>query len=147
MFMNDWIVQFRIIFYQESKENNWGKIVTIICIFFFCLVFQLLHSVDEILLLNIDVSFAATSFALSDLAKFPDIQEKLYHEVNDNLQGEDPSTFQDLDKRLPYMEMVLKESARMHPALALSLPERTVKPVTDLAGYQIPKGVSGWFCL
>jgi hypothetical protein len=40
------------------------------------------------------------------------------------------------------MEMVLKESARMHPALALSLPEKTVKSVTELGGYQIPKGVS-----
>ena len=40
------------------------------------------------------------------------------------------------------MEMVLKESARMHPAIALSLPEKTVKSVTDLGGYQIPQGVS-----
>ena len=37
--------------------------------------------------------------------------------------------------------MVLKESARMNPALALSLPERTVKKVTELGGYQIPQGV------
>lgn len=96
---------------------------------------------DEILLLNVDVSFAATSFALSDLAKYQDIQEKLSHEVDENVHGQDPSKVQDLDKRLPYMEMVLKESARMHPALALSLPERTVKPVTNLAGYEIPQGV------
>lgn len=104
-------------------------------------VLQLFHSVDEILLLNIDVSFAATSFALGDIARHKDVQSKLRKEIDEALQGQDPSTFQDLDKRLPYMEMVLKESARMHPALALSLPERTVKPLTEMAGYLIPQGV------
>ena len=101
---------------------------------------------DEILLLNIDVSFAATSFALADLAQYKDTQEKVQQEIDEVLRGGDPSSFPDLDKKLPYMEMVLKESARMHPALALSLPERTVKQVTDLGGFQIPKGVRVWLC-
>ena len=96
---------------------------------------------NEILLLNIDVSFAATSFALADLARYTSVQEIVQQEVDDILLGADPSSSEDLDNKLPYMEMVLKESARMNPALALSLPERTVKPVTDIGGYQIPKGV------
>jgi hypothetical protein len=87
------------------------------------------------------VSFAATSFAINDIARYTEVQEKLRNEIDEALQGKDPSTFQDLDERLPYMEMMLKESARMHPALALSLPERTVKPLTNMAGYQIPQGV------
>lgn len=101
---------------------------------------ELFHSLDEILLLNIDVSFAATSFALADLAQYRNIQDKVQQEIDKVLQGGDPSSEPDLDKKLPYMELVLKESSRMHPALALSLPEKTVKPVTDLGGYQIPKG-------
>lgn len=96
---------------------------------------------NEILLLNIDVSFAATSFSLADLARYTSVQEIVQQEVDDILLGADPSSSEDLDNKLPYMEMVLKESARMNPALALSLPERTVKPVTDIGGYQIPKGV------
>lgn len=107
---------------------------------------QLLHSVDEILLLNVDVSFAATSFALADLARHETIQDRVRQEVDEALRGTDPSSYPDLDKKLPYMEMVLKESARMNPALALSLPERTVKPVTDIGGYQIPKGVREIVC-
>ena len=106
---------------------------------------QLLHSVDEILLLNIDVSFAATSFALSDIAQHQHIQTKLREEVDVVLQGREPSSCEDLDKKLPYMEMVLKESARMHPALALSLPEKTVKSCADVGGYQIPQGVRNAF--
>lgn len=101
---------------------------------------EFFHSLDEILLLNIDVSFAATSFALADLAQHKKVQDKVRQEVDAMLQGSDPSSHADLEKKLPYMEMVLKESARMHPALALSLPEKTVKQVTDLGGYQIPKG-------
>lgn len=101
---------------------------------------------DEILLLNVDVSFAATSFALADLARHQVVQERVRQEVDEALRGTDPSSYPDLDKKLPYMEMVLKESARMNPALALSLPERTVKPVTDIGGYQIPKGVRNLPC-
>ena len=92
-------------------------------------------------MLNIDVSLAATSFALSDLAQHQAVQTKLRAEIDDVLKGHEPSSFKDLDKKLAYMEMVLKESARMHPALALSLPEKTVKSVTELGGYQIPQGV------
>ena len=87
------------------------------------------------------MSYAATSFALSDLAEHQHVQAKLRAEVDDVLQGSEPSSCEDLDKRLPYMEIVLKESARLHPAIALSLPEKTVKNVTDLGGYQIPQGV------
>ena len=94
--------------------------------------------------MNIDVSFAATSFALADLAQYKNIQDKVQQEIDVILRGDDPSSHTDLEKRLPYMEIVLKESARVHPALALSLPEKTVKQVTDLGGYQIPKGVSEW---
>ncbi|KAJ7393354.1 hypothetical protein OS493_006325 [Desmophyllum pertusum] len=101
---------------------------------------ELLHSVDEILLLNVDVSYAATSFALADLARHATVQGRVRQEVDEVLRGADPSSCQDLDKKLPYMEMVLKESARMNPALALSLPERTAKPVTNIGGYQIQKG-------
>ena len=97
---------------------------------------------NEILLLNIDVSLTATSFALVDLAQYSNIQEKLRREVDEVLKGQSPADFEDLEKKLPYMEMVLKESARMHPAIALSLPEKTVKSVTDLGGYPIPKGVN-----
>ena len=96
---------------------------------------------DEILLLNVDVSLAATSFALADLARHTTVQEKVRQEVDEALRGADPSSCLELDKKLPYMEMALKESARMNPALGLSLPERTVKPVTDIGGFQIPKGV------
>ena len=102
---------------------------------------------DEILLLNIDVSFAATSFALADLARYTHVQDKVRQEIDEVLKGNDPSSFTDLEKKLPYMEIVLKESARMHPALALSLPERTVKQVTELGGYQIPKGVRTCVCI
>lgn len=96
--------------------------------------------------MNIDVSFAATSFALADLAQHKNIQDKVRQEIDAILHGSDPSSHADLEKKLPYMEIVLKESARMHPALALSLPEKTIKQVTDLGGYQIPKGVSNVAC-
>ena len=47
----------------------------------------------------------------------------------------------DMEQKLPYLHMVMKESARMHPALGITFPEKTVKPVTDLGGYNVPQGV------
>lgn len=111
----------------------------------FSSVFQLLHTIDEIVLVNTDATFSATLFALADLAKHQDIQEKVRVEVDEILHGCEPSSFEDLGKMLPYMEMVLKESARMHPVISLSLPEKTVKPVTELGDYLIPRGVKKAF--
>ncbi|WP_411027281.1 cytochrome P450, partial [Salmonella sp. s54925] len=89
---------------------------------------EFLQSINQILLLNIDVSFLGTYFALIDIAQYQHIQERVYREIDVALNGQPPSTFADLDKKLPFMEMVLKESSRVHPVLAFTLPEKTVKP-------------------
>lgn len=67
------------------------------------------------------------------------MQKRVRQEVDEVSQGCHMSEI--LAARLPYLEMVLKESARMHPALSYSLPEKTVKPFTNLGGYIVPKGV------
>ena len=94
-------------------------------------------------MLNIDVSYAATSFVLTNLAQHQVVQDKVRLEVDNFLNGIDPNVNAgpDLGTKLPYLESVLKESARVHPALSYSLPEKTVKPVTNLGGYLVPKGV------
>ena len=103
--------------------------------------FQLLHTTDEILLFNVDITYAAASFVIYDISKYPEVQERLIKEVDSALSGADPCQCGDLEAKLRYLHMVVKESARMHPALGVTFPELTVKDVTDMAGYQVPKGV------
>ena len=108
---------------------------------FYYIFSQLFQTLNEITLLNIDVSYASTSFILADLAQHLDVQEKVRMEIDAFFCRYDQNIDQDLGAKLPYLEAVIKESARMHPALSFSLPEKTVKTVTDLGGYLVPKGV------
>ena len=103
---------------------------------------QLLHSLVEIVLLNVDITFAAVSFVLYDISKHPDIQNKLKKEIDSVFSGQDPVALDALQGQLPYLNMVILESARMHPTVGVTFPEVTVKDVTDMAGYQVPKGVN-----
>lgn len=70
------------------------------------------------------------------LAQNPDAEAKLHHELDTVLGGE-PPTLADLE-RLPYTEMVIKESMRLYPP-AYTFGRQAIADVT-LAGYFVPKG-------
>lgn len=70
------------------------------------------------------------------LAQNPDVEAKLHDELDSVLGGALP-TLADL-KRLPYTEMVIKESMRLLPP-AYSFGRQAIVD-TEIAGYSIPKG-------
>ena len=94
------------------------------------------------MLLNVDITFAAASFVLYDISKHLDVQNKLKKEIDSVFSSQDPVKLDVIQGQLPYLNMVILESARMHPTIGVMLPEVTVKDVTDMAGYQVPKGVN-----
>ncbi|KAG5674601.1 hypothetical protein PVAND_004555 [Polypedilum vanderplanki] len=61
-----------------------------------------------------DTSSACMSFTLLLLAHHPEVQEKLYEEIQDVTYGKDDFTVDDFNK-MNYMERVLKESLRIYP--------------------------------
>ncbi len=70
------------------------------------------------------------------LGQHPEVEQKLAEEITTGLQGRLP-TLADLPK-LPYLEMVVKESMRMYPpAWTVS---REAQEDFELGGYTIPKG-------
>ncbi len=71
------------------------------------------------------------------LGKHPEIQELLMAEIDQALDGRSPK-LADLE-RLPYCEMVLKESLRLYPAV-WSLAYREVRRDTTIGDYQVKKG-------
>lgn len=70
------------------------------------------------------------------LAQYPEVEAKLHHEI-DTVLGGKPPTLEDL-RRLPYTEVVIKESMRlMPPVWSIG---RTPSKDTDVLGYKFPKG-------
>lgn len=78
------------------------------------------------------------------LGKYPDVERKLYAEIEGVLQGALP-TAKDV-KRLPYTERVLKEAMRLCPP-AWTTGREALEDV-EIGGYRIPRGaqilISQW---
>jgi cytochrome P450 len=70
------------------------------------------------------------------LAKHPEVESKLHDELDTVLAGKLP-TLADLD-RLPYTEMVIKESMRVYPPV-WGFSREAIEDV-EIDGYHIPKG-------
>jgi cytochrome P450 len=72
------------------------------------------------------------------LGKNPDKEQKLHVEVDTVLEGRTP-TFQDL-ARLPFLEMIFKESLRLYPP-AFGVVREALNDC-EIGGYLIPKGAT-----
>ena len=70
------------------------------------------------------------------LAQHPEVEAKLHDELDTVLAGQ-PPTLDDL-KRLPYTEMVMKESMRLYPP-AWSFSREALEDI-QLGDYTVPKG-------
>ncbi|XP_061709749.1 cytochrome P450 4d8-like isoform X1 [Cydia pomonella] len=86
-----------------------------------------------------DTSAVAASFALVMLARNPEVQEKVFEELNDVLYCPDKAvTAADLPK-LKYLEAVVKETLRLYPPVPIIV--RTVTSDTELpSGVTVPAG-------
>jgi ent-kaurene oxidase len=84
-----------------------------------------------------DTTLMTTEWAMYELAKRPEIQERLYREIQD-VCGDDTVT-EDHLHRLPYLKAVFHETLRVH-APGPILPPRFIHETTTLGGYQVPAG-------
>ena len=108
-----------------------------------------MDTIDEILLLNHDVTYIAMMAALTQLAMEPAVQEKLREELRQsrqqrlltsNVEGADMdqisfSTAALADLR--YLDAVVLESARCWPSIQFSFPERTAA-ACEVEGFLVP---------
>lgn len=72
------------------------------------------EEVDTFMFEGHDTTTSTISFTLYNLAKYPEIQKKVYEEICEVLGDKDSHTMQDLNK-LRYLENVIKESLRLFP--------------------------------
>ncbi|XP_062987899.1 cytochrome P450 2J2-like [Elgaria multicarinata webbii] len=99
---------------------------------------NLAQCIHDFFLAGTDTTSTSLRWALLLLTNHPDIQDKVYKEIED-VFGSSPSIcYQDI-RELPYTNAVIHEMQRSKYAVSFGLPRQCAKDV-NLKGYLIPKG-------
>ncbi|CAN4099800.1 unnamed protein product [Withania somnifera] len=84
-----------------------------------------------------DTSAITTEWAMAELLRKPEALNKVRLEIIEQIGTERPVKESDIGK-LPYLEAVVKETMRLHPAAPLLLPRKALND-TEVFGYTVPK--------
>ncbi len=90
-----------------------------------------------------DTSTSTLTFMLHELARHPEVTRRLHEEQDEVLNGETPTALQ-LEKEMPYLDMVLDEVLRLYPPAWIG-PRRAVREF-EFAGRTVPKGAYVNYC-
>ncbi|GMJ06012.1 cytochrome P450, family 76, subfamily C, polypeptide 4 [Hibiscus trionum] len=93
-----------------------------------------------------DTSALTTEWAMAELLRKPEVLQKTKRELIEVIGGGRAVQESDIDE-LPYLQAVVKETMRLHPAAPLLLPYKA-KTDVEICGYTIPKNaqllVNAW---
>jgi cytochrome P450 len=90
-----------------------------------------------------DTSTSTLTFMLHELARHPEVTRRLHAEQERVLGGASP-TAQQLEKEMPYLDMVLDEVLRLYPPAWIG-PRRAVREF-EFGGYTVPKDAYVNYC-
>jgi cytochrome P450 len=90
-----------------------------------------------------DTSTSTLTFMLHELARHPEVTRRLHQEQDQVLDGTSP-TPQQLEKEMPYLEMVLDEVLRLYPPAWIG-PRRAIREF-EFGGYTVPRGAYVNYC-
>lgn len=90
-----------------------------------------------------DTSTSTLTFMLHELARHPEVTRRLQEEQEKVLRGASPTAPQ-LEKEMPYLDMVLDEVLRLYPPAWIG-PRRAVREF-EFGGYTVPKGAYVNYC-
>lgn len=91
-----------------------------------------------------DTTGVSLTSIMFNIAKHPQVLEKLREELRDaeaSGKAHDPISFEQA-KTLPYLQMVIKEALRIHPATGLPMWRVVPEPGCTISGQFFPGGVS-----
>ncbi|XWS49480.1 hypothetical protein CRYUN_Cryun12cG0007100 [Craigia yunnanensis] len=84
-----------------------------------------------------DTSAITTEWAMSELLRKPEVLQKARRELLEVIGSERAVKESDMDQ-LPYIQAIVKETMRLHPAAPLLLPYKAKNDV-EICGYTLPK--------
>jgi cytochrome P450 len=90
-----------------------------------------------------DTSTSTLTFMLHELARHPEVTRRLHAEQEEVLGGKSP-TAQQLEKEMPYLDMVLDEVLRLYPPAWIG-PRRAVREF-QFGGYTVPRDAYVNYC-
>ncbi|VVA89958.1 unnamed protein product [Arabis nemorensis] len=92
----------------------------------------------NIFIAGIDTGAITMIWAMTELARNSKLMKKVQGEIRDGLgNNKERITEEDIDK-VPYLNLVIKETFRLHPAVPLLLPRETMAHI-KVQGYDIPR--------
>ncbi|XP_053246742.1 cytochrome P450 2J2-like isoform X3 [Podarcis raffonei] len=97
-------------------------------------------SISGLFVAGTDTVTSSLKWALLLLASHPDIQDKVYKEIEDVLGSSNTICYQD-KKKLPYTNAVIHEMQRFKYALFMGVPRQCTKDV-KMRGFLFPKGTA-----
>lgn len=74
------------------------------------------EEVDTFMFEGHDTTTSGISFCLYNIAKYPEVQKKVFAEIEDQIEFGQKLTMRELSK-LSYLELVIKESLRLYPSV------------------------------
>jgi cytochrome P450 len=90
-----------------------------------------------------DTSTSTLTFMMHELARHPDVVEKLWEE-QDRVLGDAPPDIDTLEREMPYLEMVLDEVLRLYPPAWIG-PRRAVRDF-EFNGHAVKRGAYVNYC-
>ncbi|KAF8728758.1 hypothetical protein HU200_018036 [Digitaria exilis] len=95
--------------------------------------------VFEIFLTGAITTTVTVEWAMAELLRNPSTMAKLRAEISGALGGKE--TIDEADVAgLPYLQAVVKEALRLHPAAPLMVPHKAIDDSVEVCGYAVPKG-------
>ncbi|KAL5721863.1 unspecific monooxygenase [Ranunculus cassubicifolius] len=91
----------------------------------------------ELFIAGTDTSAGTLEWAMTELLRHPDVLTKAKLELKEKLEANKPIEESDI-ARLPYLQAIVKETLRLHPAAPLSVPHRAEMDI-EICGFNIPK--------
>ncbi|PKI49975.1 hypothetical protein CRG98_029649 [Punica granatum] len=95
--------------------------------------------VADLFIAGSDTSALTTEWAMAELLRKPSVLQKARQELLDVIGTERQVQESDIHQ-LPYLQAIVKETMRLHPAVPLLLPYKA-KTDAEVLGYVIPKGI------
>ncbi|XP_004512444.1 cytochrome P450 89A2-like [Cicer arietinum] len=98
---------------------------------------ELVSLISEFLLGGTDTTATTLLWAMANLVKYPNIQEKIYDEIKEVVKHGEEIEEEQL-KRMPYLKAVVLETFRRHPPGHFIIPRAVIHDAI-LDGHKIPK--------